>query len=331
MADRNTRIRGTQIFDDTIEPSKLKALNSPLAGYILEYDNATSQFKWIAGAEAVTETPSGLVNGSNKVFTLSNTPESGALSIYLNGLYQEEGSGKDYVISGSDITFVDAPQTEDIIVASYYKIEGTSPGDMAKSVYDTDNDGIVDKAETIDDGAGNSANASDVKSAVDDSHTHANSAQLDLVSDGDHDVVTSGNPHSVSKSDVGLANVPNIDPKVSSIEFMIDGGGSAIVTGIAGYVEIPFACTITQVSLLADQTGSIKVDIWKDSYANYAPTDADTITGGNEPEISSGVKDQDGTLTSWTTSISAGDILIFNVDSIATIEKCLVSLKVERT
>src|SRR3990167_1534752 len=34
-------------------------------------------------------------------------------------------------------------------------------GDMKKSVYDTDNDGIVDKAENLDDGAGNSSNAAD--------------------------------------------------------------------------------------------------------------------------------------------------------------------------
>ena len=40
-------------------------------------------------------------------------------------------------------------------------------GDMLKSTYDTDNDGIVDKAETIDDGAGNSATAAEVKAAVD--------------------------------------------------------------------------------------------------------------------------------------------------------------------
>lgn len=40
-------------------------------------------------------------------------------------------------------------------------------------------------------------------------HSHSNKAQLDLVTDGDHDVITSGNPHNVSKSDVGLANVTN--------------------------------------------------------------------------------------------------------------------------
>jgi len=119
----------------------------------------------------------------------------------------------------------------------------------------------------------------------------------------------------------------------ASINFVIDGGGSAITTGIKGYIEVPFACTIKQVTLLADQSGAIKIDIWKCSYADYDvsthPVDADTITGANEPEIAaSGVKDQDATLTGWTVAIAAGDILAFNVDSITTIERCTLSLKV---
>lgn len=117
----------------------------------------------------------------------------------------------------------------------------------------------------------------------------------------------------------------------ATIPFFIDGGGSAITTGIKGWVQVDFDCTINQVTLLADQTGSIVVDIWKDTYANYPPTDADSITASAVPTISSGTKSQDATLTGWTTSISAGDVFYFNVDSAATIEKCLVSLKVTRT
>jgi len=128
MADRNTKIRGTQIFDDTIAPSKMKALNSPVDGYILEYDNASGEFNWIPSLNGITETPSGLVNGSNKVFTLSNTPESGTLHLYLNGVHQEEGSAKDYVITGDTITFVDAPYVNDTIVASYLIGGGVGSG-----------------------------------------------------------------------------------------------------------------------------------------------------------------------------------------------------------
>jgi len=115
---------------------------------------------------------------------------------------------------------------------------------------------------------------------------------------------------------------------IRAIEFVIDGGGSAITTGVKGYLEIPFACTINRVTLLADQSGSIVVDVWKDTYANYPPVDADSITASAVPTISSATKSQDSTLSGWTTAISAGDILGFNVDSISTCERVTISLKV---
>jgi len=118
---------------------------------------------------------------------------------------------------------------------------------------------------------------------------------------------------------------------VITLTFIIDGGGSAITTGIKGYLEIPFACTITQVTTLADQSGSIVVDIWKDTYANFPPTDADSITASAPPTLSGAAKAQDSTLTGWTTAISAGDILAFNVDSITTCERVTISLRCTKT
>lgn len=119
--------------------------------------------------------------------------------------------------------------------------------------------------------------------------------------------------------------------KEGTINFVIDGGGSAITTGVKGFVQIDFACTIDSVTLLADQSGSIVVDIWKDTYANYPPADADTITASAVPTITTATKSTDATLTGWTTSIAAGDILGFNVDSITTCERVTLALKVTRT
>lgn len=116
-----------------------------------------------------------------------------------------------------------------------------------------------------------------------------------------------------------------------SITFIIDGGGAAIATGEKGDITIPFACTISEWTLLADQSGSIVVDIWKDTYANYPPTVADTITASAKPTISASTKGQSSTLTGWTTSISAGDILAFNVDSASTVQRVTLSLKITRT
>jgi hypothetical protein len=118
---------------------------------------------------------------------------------------------------------------------------------------------------------------------------------------------------------------------VSTLNFVIDGGGSVITTGIKGDLVVDFACTITGVTLLADQSGSIVVDIWKDTYANFPPVDADSITASAPPTITTATKSQDTTLTGWTTSISAGQILRFNVDSVTSIQRLTVALKVTRS
>jgi hypothetical protein len=135
----------------------------------------------------------------------------------------------------------------------------------------------------------------------------------------------------VLKSNSGATNGIEWVANTASIQFVIDGGGSAITTGIKGDVQMPFACTITAARLLADQSGSIVVDIWKDTYANFPPTDADTITSSTPPTISTATKSEDTTLTSWTTSIAAGDILRFNVDSITTVTRVTVALTVTKT
>jgi len=96
-------------------------------------------------------------------------------------------------------------------------------------------------------------------------------------------------------------------------------------------LRIPFACTIERVTLLADQSGSIVIDIWKDTYTNFPPDNADSITASAPPTITTAVKSSDITLTDWTVVITAGDILAFNVDSITTIERVTVALKVTKT
>ena len=119
--------------------------------------------------------------------------------------------------------------------------------------------------------------------------------------------------------------------QIAVLTFIIDGGGSAITTGVKGDLEIPFACTINRATVLLDQSGSIVIDIWKDTYANYPPTVADTITASAKPTVSATTKAQDSTLTGWTTSIAAGDTLRFNVDSITTATRATLSLKVTKT
>ena len=118
----------------------------------------------------------------------------------------------------------------------------------------------------------------------------------------------------------------------TAIEFIIDGSGSAITTGIKGDVRLPFAGTILSVALSASkESGSIVVDIWKDTTVNYPPTIADTITASAKPTISSARNSLDAVLTGWTKTFAMGDYLMFNVDSITTITIVTLTLLVRRT
>lgn len=122
-----------------------------------------------------------------------------------------------------------------------------------------------------------------------------------------------------------------IGGETRSIGLVVDGGGSAITTGIKSYLRVPYDCVVTGWSLLADQSGSIVIDVWKDTYANYPPTVADTIAGTEKPTLSSATKNEDTSLSSWTTALSAGDVLGFNVDSVATVTRIQLSLNVRLT
>ena len=76
-----------------------------------------------------------------------------------------------------------------------------------------------------------------------------------------------------------------------------------------------------------DQSATVTIDVWKDTYANFPPDNADSITNGHEPALSAASKGQDADISDWSTvTISEGDYLKFNVDAndnATTIQLCL--------
>lgn len=121
-----------------------------------------------------------------------------------------------------------------------------------------------------------------------------------------------------------------LDDSYDTIQFIIDGGGSAITTGVKGDIMIPYNCTVLGWDIVADTSGSIVVDVWKDTYTNFPPTVADTIAGSEKPTLSSAQKNQDTSLSSWTTTLTRNDWLRFNVDSITTVTRVTIALRVKR-
>ncbi|MBA7492271.1 hypothetical protein ES702_02820 [subsurface metagenome] len=129
-------------------------------------------------------------------------------------------------------------------------------------------------------------------------------------------------------------SVPNVAEwynEKAGIVFVIDGGGSAITTGIKGFIRIPYGASITRVTLLADVSGSIVVDINKyTSLANYNSGTKASITSSTPPTLSSAKSSEDTSLTSWTTTIPLNDILEFEVDSATTVTKVTVIVEVTK-
>ncbi len=119
--------------------------------------------------------------------------------------------------------------------------------------------------------------------------------------------------------------------RTGTLNLTIDGGGVAISAGVKLDLVLDFDGEFLGYDLLADQTGSIVCDVWRDIYANFPPTAADSICGGNKPTLSAAQKAQDMTLTGWTKAFSAGDVLRLNVDSAATITRATLALKYRRT
>ena len=66
------------------------------------------------------EVPSGTVDGVNTSFTLTANPVySSTVHIYLNGLLQRQGT--DYTVSGTAVSFTNAPAAGEEILATYIK------------------------------------------------------------------------------------------------------------------------------------------------------------------------------------------------------------------
>lgn len=97
-----------------------------------------------------------------------------------------------------------------------------------------------------------------------------------------------------------------------------DGLGAVIATTARRTISIPVGwgtCTITRWRVLADQSTTATLDVWRDSYANYPPTNADSITASAKPSTSAATKAESTSLTGWTTTFAGGDVLTAEVEA----------------
>jgi hypothetical protein len=112
VSDRTAAVSAeaaTRAAADAALDGRVVVLESAVAGQ-LTYDKLVTR-----------ETPVGVVDGVNAVFTLANVPYVGTETVFLNGLMLEPGAENDYQLVGKDITLTAAPLTGDRVKVSYFR------------------------------------------------------------------------------------------------------------------------------------------------------------------------------------------------------------------
>lgn len=102
---------------------------------------------------------------------------------------------------------------------------------------------------------------------------------------------------------------------VYSIQFVIDGNGSAITTGVKydSGIQVPVVSTITGWDLRASTNSNIVLTVQRVIAAGTSWTD---ISGTDKPTLSAQTfYPGTGLVTSWTTSMAVNDYLRVSVDS----------------
>lgn len=89
---------------------------------------------------------------------------------------------------------------------------------------------------------------------------------------------------------------------------------SSVAASTVTYIRVPYTGTIAAWHIVANTSCSCTIDVWKAN--NAVPTVANTITASAKPSLSSASTGSSTSLTGWTTSVGAGDVLAFKLESL---------------
>ncbi len=118
--------------------------------------------------------------------------------------------------------------------------------------------------------------------------------------------------------------------KNATLGCTFNGLGSALAVGLNAYLTIPYDCTIQNWYLISNVVGDLVIDVWKDEWDNFPPAVEDSIAGSEKPTLVAQRNNRDLNLTTWTTNVSTGDVMLFRVDSCNTITQATLTIGVEK-
>lgn len=105
----------TPSVDFTLSGTTVTFTTAPLTG-----DSVVISYRTSSGTTNFSDpaAPTGTVDGINAVFTVSHTPTTGSLYVWIDGRLQA-GGGSDYTLSGTTITFTTPPVAGATILVAY--------------------------------------------------------------------------------------------------------------------------------------------------------------------------------------------------------------------
>ena len=116
-----------------------------------------------------------------------------------------------------------------------------------------------------------------------------------------------------------------------TINFVVDAGSAPMSSGVKGDMTLDVSGKIESWTIIGDQAAQVQFDIKKVDYANFP--NFSSICGTEKPQlgdIGQGTTqriNQNTTLSTWNTALTAGDILQFEIVYAINIQRCVVSMK----
>jgi hypothetical protein len=162
-----------------------------------------------------------------------------------------------------------------------------------------------------------------------------NGTGITITDDGVGGVTVTGSASGVTSvaANSPLASSGGTTPTISA---NLPGGigvsiyGAAVPnTGLLGFVQIPFNCTINSWTILMNATGSAQFDVQTSTYAGFPTTSS--IVASLPPVVTAAQSATSSTLTGWSTTITAGTVVAFYLTSVSTATIISMTLKVTRT
>jgi len=130
-----------------------------------------------------------------------------------------------------------------------------------------------------------------------------------------------------------ISNVTDLQTTLDSkknkevIGITVDGGGTVLTAGVKGHRRIPYACTVKQINLICDQSGSVSFTIRTRASGaitgTSATTDVVAVSSAQTAEITSGFDDA---------TIAADDMFEFEITGTpATVTRATVMVELEES